>query len=165
MRPDGEGHQFVDRHAGAEQVPDGDAGFPWNADEERDGREDDAKDFFQTRGEPCDVVMNAAENAVEKRDKRNERDEHGTHVKGEMKAVGGAFRDRAEEVFFLLSTVAILELHFGGGGFRRDFASAGEWNSVSGTSIFAIRMVPGAVMMTALEQIIPHERRTRCMRP
>ena len=108
------------------------------------GREDDSPGSrSRSRGKGmwwrAEQVMRPAEDAVDQRDEREERDQHDGDIEGQPAAVDGAARNRAQQVFFLCSS-----------DFGMTTVTCGVPGlSVSGTSIFATRMVPGAVMMTA----------------
>src|SRR4051812_7429775 len=84
------------------------------------------------------MIVDAAEDAVQKRNQCDESDEHGADVQREMKSVGSAFGDRTEDVgFLLLFAFAVVKFHFRGGGFRAGhFASTGERNFSFGNENF-----------------------------
>ena len=117
---------------------------PWDADEPGNGCADDAEDGVE-RVREGDVAVcpegvgEAEHDGVEQADEGKKADEHDGDVEGEPAAVDGAAGDSAEEVF---AAVLFVWRHVDGAG---GFGGC----SVSGTSILATRMVPGAVMMTA----------------
>ena len=101
-------HQFVDHHAGSQQIAYDATLLPRNADHEGDGSEDHAEDLLQARREPVsDVVVNAAKNTVHQGDQRQERNQHGGDVQGQVQAVDGSAGDGAEHIFVLGDRVGI----------------------------------------------------------
>ena len=122
------GDDFIERHARAEQVADGAAVVPGNADEPGDGRKDEAEDLAERAGNPVHVGerVRPTEQAVEQGDESEKADEHDGHVEGQLAAVDGAAGDGADEVFFLVQFVlGDDDAAFGGGRFR--FRAPASW--------------------------------------
>ena len=122
------GDDFIERHARAEQVADGAAVVPGNADEPGNGREEEAENLAERAGNPVHVAepVRPAEQAVEQGDERQKADEHDGHVEGQLAAVDGAAGDGADEVFVLVQLVlGDDDAAFGGGDFR--FRGPASW--------------------------------------
>src|SRR5580765_3143841 len=60
--------QLINDHARAKQIADGAAVMFRYADEPRHWREDEAEDFLNASGEPTDVIVRPAHDAVQERD-------------------------------------------------------------------------------------------------
>ena len=85
-----EGDKFVEDEAGAEELTDVGGVLPTDAEEEGDGGEDPAEKLLHGGGEPGEEAMQPAEAAIDEGDERDEGDEHGADVEGELEAVAGA---------------------------------------------------------------------------
>src|ERR1019366_24378 len=81
----GEGYEFVQHHARAQEIADGGTVTPWNSDDPRDGRKQRAEDLLQAGWKPhhSEPVVNAAEEAVGKGDQREECNQHGGDIERE----------------------------------------------------------------------------------
>ena len=153
-----EGDEFVRHHAQAEQVADAGNRARESRSPTRPAQKIQPKICSTLEGNHAmpmhgETAVHAAEDAIHQVDQRDERDQHGADVEREMQAVDGAARDGAEDIGVALDVAP----------FRTRPAVSGF--SVSGTSIFAIRIVPGAVMITAVEQMLGFDADRRCTPP
>src|SRR5262249_44630578 len=94
----GEREEFVQHHRCAEEIADGGAVMPGDADELRVGGEERTENSFEARREPCPMVVNSAENAVGQSDEGKKRDQHSGDVQRQVEAVCGSAGDRAQQI-------------------------------------------------------------------
>ena len=134
--------KLIRHHAQAQQIADRVAILPGNADHPRDRRKRDSRKSLQgSRGTgiPCGAqpVAYRAKAAIHQIDQRDEGNQHGGNVEREVQAIDRPARNGGEGIHVALPSSGICT------------CPAVSGVSVSGTSIFAIRIVPGAVMITA----------------
>ena len=96
------GDEFVEDHAGTEQIADGRGVVPGDADEPGDRSKSPTENLLQAVGKPADVEVHPAHHGVQESEESKKHDEHGADVKGEVQAVHSAASDGAENVGFFL---------------------------------------------------------------
>src|SRR5205814_101336 len=95
------GNELVYENLGGHQATDVEALVPGHAHDERDRGEEHTENVLKL-GVDMEHRQNAAEDAVEATDQRDERQHHDHDVTGDLGAVHGSLRDHIEDVLALL---------------------------------------------------------------
>ena len=133
--------EFVRDHAQSQQVADRRRVVPRNSNQPRDRRENPAENLLQTGGKPSNAMKRETlwippKHSVHQINQRDKSDQHRPHVEREAQPIGRAAGNAPS--MFLSRSISAISTRPAVTGF-----------SVSGTSIFASKIVPGAVMITA----------------